>query len=73
MPGVNPYATQTNNTFVNEQNATLQNQTQNTRAQGAFARESQDAQAQASMASIATENAKTAQNSQINASKGVQY
>jgi hypothetical protein len=71
--GVNPNATKANNAFVHEQNETLKNQTQNLKAQGAFTRDSQNAQTQSAMASVATENSKTAQNSQINAAKGVQY
>ena len=70
---INPTASSLNNTFVNEQNSTANNQGQNLKDMGKFTRESQDAQNKSAMASVATENAKTAQNSQINASKGVQY
>ncbi|MBU3057497.1 hypothetical protein [Pseudomonas indica] len=70
---VNSTASSVNNTFVNESNQTAENQAQNLKDQGKFTRESQDAQTKSAMASVATENAKTAQNSQINASKGVQY
>lgn len=70
---INPTATSLNNTFVNEANDTANNQGQNLKDMGAFTRESQDAQNKSAMASVATENAKTAQNAQINGAKGVQY
>ena len=69
----NAIASALNNTFVQEGNKTAENQGQNLKDMGKFTRESQDAQNKNAMASIATENAKTAQNAQINGAKGVQY
>nr|WP_298141175.1 hypothetical protein [uncultured Pseudomonas sp.] len=69
----NPIASGLNNTFVQEGNQTAENQGQNLKDMGKFTRESQDAQNKNAMASVATENAKTAQNAQINGAKGVQY
>ncbi|HSX90244.1 MAG TPA: hypothetical protein VLG17_19885 [Pseudomonas sp.] len=69
----NSIASSLNNLFVNEGNQTALNQGQNLMDMGKFTRESQDAQNKNAMASVATENAKTAQNAQINGAKGVQY
>lgn len=70
---VNSTASTANQTMVNEQNQSLENMTQNFKDMGKFTRESQDAQNKSAMASVASENTKTALNSQINGAKGVQY
>lgn len=70
---INSTANSLTNTYVNEGNKTAQNQGQNLKDMGDFTRKSQDAQNKNAMASVATENAKTAQNAQINGAKGVQY
>lgn len=69
----NSVAGNVNNTVVNEANLNAQAQVDGLQDQGAFARQSQDAQSKSAMSSVATENTKTSQNSQINTSKGVQY
>lgn len=70
---INSTANSLTNTYVNEGNKTAENQGQNLKDMGNFTRKSQDAQNKNAMASVATENAKTAQNAQINGAKGVQY
>lgn len=70
---INSTANGLTNTYVNEGNKTAENQGQNLKDMGNFTRKSQDAQNKNAMASVATENAKTAQNAQINGAKGVQY
>lgn len=69
----NSIASTLNNTFVNQANLTAENQGQNVKDQGAFTRESQDAQTKSAMSAVATENAKTAQNAQVSAGKGLSY
>ena len=70
---INSTANSLTNTYVNEGNKTAANQGENLKDMGDFTRKSQDAQNKNAMASVATENAKTAQNAQINGAKGVQY